>query len=176
VKFIAGGFKKKPARQLAQQEVSASSWTQRPSAHLSAFALLYPQHQAEDTEYGEAEYVKDLGRRTVLGELDGLADLPHARAQGRLVSFKGIGPWTADGALFIAFGGLDVLVSGDLMLRKAVQRAYGLPAMPTEKEVEALGKQWRPHRSLAAGYLFGSMMPAHQKERKSDSSPILAGL
>ena len=113
----------------------------------------------------KAEYIKDIGRRTVLGELDGLADLSHPEAQERLVLFKGIGPWTADGALLIAFGGLDVLVSGDLVLRKAVQRAYALPAMPTEKEVEALGEQWRPHRSLAAGYLFESMAPTRQKEK-----------
>ena len=128
MKFIAGGFKKKPTWESAQQEVFASSWKQGPSAHLSVFALLCPQHQAETTECGKAEYIKDLGRRTVLGELDGL-------------------------------------VSGDLVLRKAVQRAYGLPAMPTEKEAEALGEQWRSHRSLAARYLFDSMVPAHQKEK-----------
>lgn len=105
----------------------------------------------------KAEYARDLARRTVEGELDGLEDLPHEEARVRLISFKGIGPWTADGALLIAFGGSDVLVAGDLVLRKAVQRAYGLPEMPTEKEVEAIGERWRPHRTLAAGYLFESM-------------------
>ena len=105
----------------------------------------------------KAEYAWDLARRTVAGELDGLADLPHEEARARLISFKGIGPWTADGALLIAFGGSDVLVAGDLVLRKAVQRAYGLPEMPSEKEVEAIGERWRPHRTLAAGYLFESM-------------------
>ena len=105
----------------------------------------------------KAEYAGDLARRTLAGEIDGLADLPHEEARARLVSFKGIGPWTADGALLIAFGGADVLVAGDLVLRKAVQRAYGLPEMPSEKEVEAIGERWRPHRTLAAGYLFESM-------------------
>lgn len=107
----------------------------------------------------KAEYVQDLGRRTAAGELDGLVDLPHNEARARLVLLKGIGPWTADGALLIAFGWGDVLVSGDLVLRKAVQKAYGLPEMPTEKEVEARGERWRPYRSLAAGYLFDSMVP-----------------
>lgn len=107
----------------------------------------------------KAEYAQDLGRRAAAGELDGLADLPHAEARARLVSLKGIGPWTADGALLIAFGWADVLVSGDLVLRKAVQRAYRLPEMPSEKDVEALGERWRPYRSLAAGYLFDSMGP-----------------
>lgn len=106
----------------------------------------------------KAEYAQDLGRRAA-GELDGLADLSHAEARARLVLLKGIGPWTADGALLIAFGWADVLVSGDLVLRKAVQRAYSLAALPSEKDVEALGERWRPHRSLAAGYLFDSMGP-----------------
>ena len=105
----------------------------------------------------KAEYAGDLARRAAAGELDGLADLPHEEARKKLVSFRGIGPWTADGALLIVFGWADVLVAGDLVLRKAVQRAYGLPALPTEKEVEAIGEQWRPHRTLAAGYLFESM-------------------
>ena len=107
----------------------------------------------------KAEYARDLARRAGAGELDGMAGLPHEEARARLVTFRGIGPWTADGALLIAFGWSDVLVSGDLVLRKAVQRAYSLPIIPSEKEVEALGEQWRPHRSLAAGYLFDSMVP-----------------
>ena len=105
----------------------------------------------------KAEYARDLARRAVAGELDGMADLPHEEARKRLVSLRGIGPWTADGALLIAFGWSDVLVAGDLVLRKAVQRAYGLPALPSEKEVEAIGERWKPHRTLAAGYLFESM-------------------
>lgn len=105
----------------------------------------------------KAEYALDLARRTVAGELEGLSEMPHEEARKRLVSLRGIGPWTADGALLIAFGWSDVLVAGDLVLRKAVQRAYGLPTMPSEKEVEALGERWRPHRTLAAGYLFESM-------------------
>lgn len=109
----------------------------------------------------KAEYATDLARRTAAGELEGLAELSHDEARAKLVSFRGIGPWTADGALLIAFGWSDVLVSGDLVLRKAVQRAYGLPELPSAKEVEALGERWRPHRSLAAGYLFDLMVPAH---------------
>ena len=105
----------------------------------------------------KAEYVRDIARRTVAGELAGIGDLPHEEARARLVALRGVGPWTADGALLIAFGLPDVLVSGDLVLRKAVQRAYGLDAMPTPDEVEALGERWRPHRTLAAGYLFESM-------------------
>ena len=108
----------------------------------------------------KAEYFRDIARRAAGGELDGVGELPHEEARDRLVRFRGIGPWTADGALLITFGWPDVLVSGDLVLRKAVRRAYDLPGMPSEKEVEEIGERWRPHRSVAAGYLFESMMGA----------------
>jgi 3-methyladenine DNA glycosylase/8-oxoguanine DNA glycosylase len=39
-------------------------------------------------------------------------------------------------------------------VRKAVQRAYGLPTLPSSKEVDFLGEKWRPHRSLATSYLY----------------------
>ena len=106
----------------------------------------------------KAEYSRELAQRAFAGELEGLENLSHDEARNKLVAFRGIGHWTADGALLIAYGLPDVLVAGDLVLRKAVQRAYELPEMPTPKEVEALGELWRPHRSLAAGYLFELMI------------------
>jgi DNA-3-methyladenine glycosylase II len=106
----------------------------------------------------KAEYFKDLAQRAFQGELEGMENLSHEEARNKLVTFRGIGHWTADGALLIAFGLPDVLVAGDLVLRKAIQRAYELPEMPTPKEVEALGERWRPHRSVAAGYLFELMI------------------
>ena len=107
----------------------------------------------------KAEYVREVALRANAGELDAIGSLSHDEARTALVSFRGIGAWTADGALLIAFGLPDVLVSGDLVLRKVVQRAYGLPEMPTEREVEAIGERWKPYRSLAVGYLFETMVP-----------------
>jgi len=49
-----------------------------------------------------------------------------------------------------------VLLSGDLALRRAVARAYGLDHLPTEDEMAALAERWRPYRSLAVSYLFAS--------------------
>ena len=101
--------------------------------------------------------MEKLASRSCVPCRGGVAPLSPEAARDRLVALKGIGPWTADGALLIAFGWSDVLVAGDLVLRKAVRRAYDLSEMPTEREVEALGERWRPHRTLAAGYLFHSM-------------------
>jgi DNA-3-methyladenine glycosylase II len=48
----------------------------------------------------------------------------------------------------------DVPLSGDLALRHAVQRLYGLDHLPAEREMAELAERWRPYRSLAVSYLF----------------------
>jgi 3-methyladenine DNA glycosylase/8-oxoguanine DNA glycosylase len=49
-----------------------------------------------------------------------------------------------------------VLLSGDLALRHAVQRLYGLDHIPTERDMVELAERGRPYRSLAVSYLFAS--------------------
>ena len=51
----------------------------------------------------------------------------------------------------------DVLPAGDLGIRHAVQRAYGLDKVPSEREVRVISDAWRPHRSLATAYLYSSL-------------------
>jgi DNA-3-methyladenine glycosylase II len=64
--------------------------------------------------------------------------------------------WTARGFLLVALDRPDVFLSGDLALRRAMQRAYGLNQLPTEEEVAQISDRWRPYRSLAVSYLLAS--------------------
>ncbi len=100
--------------------------------------------------------LRDLAERTLDGrlELDRLDELPDGEVAAQLVAVRGIGPWTADLFLLGALGREDVLPAGDLRLRSVVRAAYGLDALPTEREVRELGERWRPHRSLATAYLY----------------------
>ena len=76
--------------------------------------------------------------------------------EAALTEIPGIGPWTAHGFLIVALDRPDVLLSGDLALRRAVQRAYGFDHPPTEEEMVAGGRALASLRSLAVGYLFAS--------------------
>jgi DNA-3-methyladenine glycosylase II len=69
-----------------------------------------------------------------------------------------IGPWTVQGALIIALHRADVVLPGDLALRKAVQAVYQLGHMPSPDEVLAIAEPWRPYRSLATSYLFSAAL------------------
>ena len=73
-----------------------------------------------------------------------------------LTAIPGIGPWTVQGAMLIALQREDVVLPGDLALRKAIQVAYQLDHLPTQQEVLAIAEKWRPYRSLATSYLFSA--------------------
>ena len=74
-----------------------------------------------------------------------------------LTAVKGIGAWSAHMFLMFQLERPDVLASGDLGIRRAVERAYGLPALPSPADVEALAERWRPHRSAACRLLWRSL-------------------
>jgi len=102
--------------------------------------------------------LRALAVRFVEGRLSdaALARMTDDEIEAALTEVSGIGPWTARGFLIFALDRPDVLLSGDLALRHAVQRLYGLDHLPNEAEVVEIAERWRPYRSLAVSYLFAS--------------------
>jgi DNA-3-methyladenine glycosylase II len=102
--------------------------------------------------------LRDLAERMSDGRLDQevLRGLPDDELMACLTMVPGIGPWTVQGALIIALGREDVVLPGDLALRKAVRAAYKLDHLPSQQEVLAVAEKWRPYRSLATSYLFSA--------------------
>ena len=83
-----------------------------------------------------------------------LRQLPDEEVMDLLTAVPGIGPWTVHGLLLIALDRADVVLPGDLALRKAIKRSYGLDHVPSQQEVLRIAEPWRPYRSLATAYLF----------------------
>jgi DNA-3-methyladenine glycosylase II len=102
--------------------------------------------------------LRDLAERLSDGRLNGdvLSTLPDDELIGELTAVPGIGPWTVQGALIIALRREDVVLPGDLALRRAIERTYQLDHLPTQQEVLAIAEKWRPYRSLATSYLFSA--------------------
>jgi DNA-3-methyladenine glycosylase II len=117
--------------------------------------------------------LRDLAGRLSDGRLDPkvLATLPDDALIAALTEIPGIGPWTAQGALIIALRREDVVLPGDLALRKAVRAAYRLDHRPAEEEVLAIAEKWRPYRSLATAYLFSTAFEAAQVPAGRGESP-----
>jgi DNA-3-methyladenine glycosylase II len=104
-------------------------------------------------------FLRSLAEHVISGELEleRLDHLPDEEVTAELVAVKGLGTWSADMFLMFQLERPDVLAVGDLGIRRAIERAYGLDAMPTPAEMEKLGEPWRPYRTLACRYLWRSL-------------------
>jgi len=104
-------------------------------------------------------YIRDLARHTRDGKVvfEELAALEDAAVIERLTIVKGIGVWTAHMFLIFALRRPDVLPVGDLGVRNALRKAYGLKELPTPAEMAAMAQRWRPYCSVAAWYLWRSL-------------------
>jgi DNA-3-methyladenine glycosylase II len=102
--------------------------------------------------------VRALAERFADGRLsdEGLAGMADDEVEAALTEVPGIGPWSAHGFLLVALDRPDVFLTGDIALRRAIQRVYGFDHVPTEDELIELSDRWRPFRSLAVSYLFAS--------------------
>jgi DNA-3-methyladenine glycosylase II len=103
--------------------------------------------------------LRDLAERMKDGRLNQevLITLPDDELMAELTVIPGIGPWTVQGALLIALQREDVVLPGDLALRKAIRAAYQLDHLPSQQEVLAIAEKWKPYRSLATSYLFSAV-------------------
>jgi DNA-3-methyladenine glycosylase II len=106
-------------------------------------------------------YIRDLARLTRDGTVDfaGLQALADAEVIERLTKVKGVGVWTAHMFLIFALRRTNVLPSGDLGIRSAIRKAYGLADLPKPAEIEAMGARWHPYCTVAAWYLWRSLEP-----------------
>jgi DNA-3-methyladenine glycosylase II len=106
----------------------------------------------------KGETLRALAERFVDGRLsdEALSRMTDDEVEATLTEVPGIGRWTARGFLLVALDRPDVFLSGDLALRRAIQRVYGFDHVPTDDEVAQVSDHWRPYRSLAVSYLFAS--------------------
>jgi DNA-3-methyladenine glycosylase II len=107
----------------------------------------------------KVSYLRSLAEHVLSGELEleRLDELPDEEVIAELVAVKGLGLWTAQMFLMFQLERPDVLPVGDLGIRRAMERAYGLPELPLPPAMEEIAAPWRPHRTLACRYLWRSL-------------------
>jgi DNA-3-methyladenine glycosylase II len=104
-------------------------------------------------------FLRSLAEHVLSGELElaRLDELSDEDVIGELVAVKGLGEWTSHMFLMFQLERPDVLAVGDLGIRRAIERAYGLAALPQAPEIEHIAEPWRPYRTLACRYLWRSL-------------------
>ena len=109
----------------------------------------------------KVEYVQDLAQHFLDGRLNP-EHWPQEEAEAlikELSAVKGIGRWTAE--MFLIFHLLrpDVLPLDDIGLQRAAELHYNQQQKLTKKQLQELGGQWKPWRSVATWYLWRSLDP-----------------
>lgn len=96
------------------------------------------------------------------GVLDGFlpldawcVDLPVETVRERLLSIRGVGPWTVDYALMRGFGWLDGSLHGDAAVRRALAVLLGRAEIDAKSTRDWLA-QFAPSRALVAAHLWAS--------------------
>ncbi|MBI4906180.1 MAG: DNA-3-methyladenine glycosylase 2 family protein [Acidobacteria bacterium] len=104
-------------------------------------------------------YIRDLAEKTAGGDLsfDTLPESSDDDVIQALTQVKGIGVWTAQMFLMFALQRQNVLPTGDLGIRKAMQLAYKLEELPKPPKMEEIAAPWRPYCSVASWYLWRSL-------------------
>jgi DNA-3-methyladenine glycosylase II len=106
--------------------------------------------------FAKVKYIKSIANAFV----SDLVDIEKIKKQSdeevitELTQIKGIGRWTAEMILISTLKRPDVFSIGDLGLRNAITRLYGIT---DRKEMIALAEIWKPHRSTACWYLWRSV-------------------
>ncbi len=113
--------------------------------------------RAAGLSQGKLAAVRDLAAKAPRLHLADLPGLDDAEVERRLVSVRGIGPWTAHMFLLFYLRRADVWPVGDLGVRAGWARIHGLAALPREKEMAPLGDPLRPWRSAAAWYCWRAL-------------------
>ncbi len=105
----------------------------------------------------KAEYLIDTARLIASGGL--ILDPLGAASQleKRLLSIRGIGPWSAAYIMLRALGYADCVPVGDTGLSTALQRYYDLDHRPNSQETAELMQPFTPYRSLVTYHLWLSL-------------------
>ncbi len=106
----------------------------------------------------KANYVKNIATSIEEGNLnlEKIRDLSDQEIVKTLTSIKGLGPWSAEMFLIFSLRRSDVFSIGDLGVRTAISRIYGIDREDKNK-ILAISQPWAPYRSFACRFLWASL-------------------
>jgi DNA-3-methyladenine glycosylase II len=115
-------------------------------------------------------YIRELARMTRSGEVsfEQCLTLEDGAVVEHLTRVKGVGVWTVHMFLMFALRRHDVLPTGDLGIRMAMKKAYGLEDLPKPAEMEKIAAAWRPYSTVACWYLWRSLEEKKPEARSQE--------
>jgi DNA-3-methyladenine glycosylase II len=112
----------------------------------------------------KAHYAIQIAESFSNGHLKLISRLSDEDAHARLISIKGVGPWTANIYLLMALRRQDIWPDGDIALASAVMRIRKMNQRPSFDELSRMAERWRPYRSVAARMLWQYYLADRNRE------------
>jgi DNA-3-methyladenine glycosylase II len=101
--------------------------------------------------------MRDICTRVNAGTIPSAAlitQLSDAEIYAQLLEVRGVGAWTVDMLMMFTLCRPDIMPATDYGVRKGFQVLYRKRALPSPKQLQKFSEKWRPHRSVAALYLW----------------------
>ncbi len=117
--------------------------------------------------------MKDICVRFNAGQIPSaalIAQMSDADIYAQLLEARGVGAWTVDMLMLFTLCRPDVMPVTDYGVRKGFQVLYRKRALPTPKQLLKFSEKWRPHRSVAALYLWRIAETAKKPKKKKSLS------
>ena len=102
----------------------------------------------------KAHYCVQVAEAFTKGHLAQIGRMNDEDAHARLLSIKGVGPWTANIYLLMALRRPDIWPDGDVALATALGKLRKMKTRPSFPELAKIAEAWRPYRSVAARMLW----------------------
>jgi DNA-3-methyladenine glycosylase II len=117
--------------------------------------------------------MKDICVRVNAGKIPTtalIAQMSDADIYAQLMEARGVGAWTVDMLMIFTLCRPDVMPVTDYGVRKGFQVLYRKRALPSPKQLLKFSEKWRPHRSVAALYLWQIAGTAKKPKKKKSLS------
>ena len=105
----------------------------------------------------KAASMRDICTRVLAGKIPGadlIAQMSDGEIYEQLMDIRGVGAWTVDMLMMFTLCRPDIMPVTDYGVRRGFQILYRKRALPTPKQLLKESEKWRPHRSVAALYLW----------------------
>jgi DNA-3-methyladenine glycosylase II len=105
----------------------------------------------------KASSMRDICMRVNAGKIPSaslISQMSDADIYSQLMEIRGVGSWTVDMLMMFTLRRPDIMPVTDYGVRKGFQVLYRKRALPTPKQLAKFSEKWRPHRTVAALYLW----------------------
>ena len=93
------------------------------------------------------------------GFLKNINNYSEIEIEKKLITIKGIGPWTINMFFIFGLGKSDIFPKGDLGFLKAISISYKKKIPISENQLQKLYNKWTPYNTIATWYLWRSLDP-----------------